>query len=105
MVLACQPFFSCPQFSQFREELISEAKKRRYIFLDQVSPTKQDLIFLEKYKYFLELPNKKTVEFRPLLPSDEFASRNFFYSLQETTVYFRFLQKRRVFSRKMLQKQ
>jgi acyl-CoA hydrolase/RimJ/RimL family protein N-acetyltransferase len=90
---------------QFREELINEAKKRRYIFIDQASPSKQDLIFLEKYKYYLELRNNKTAEFRPLLPSDEFASRNFFYSLQETTIYYRFFQKRRVFSRKMLQKQ
>jgi ribosomal protein S18 acetylase RimI-like enzyme len=45
------------------------------------------------------------VEFRPLLPSDEFASRNFFYSLKETTVYYRFFHKRNVFSRDMLQKQ
>ncbi len=90
---------------KFREELIDEAKKRRYIFSDQLPPSTQDLLFLENYKYHMTLPNNKTVEFRPLLPSDEFASRNFFYSLQETTVYYRFFQKRNVFSREMLQKQ
>ncbi|MFO7876282.1 MAG: GNAT family N-acetyltransferase [Desulfovermiculus sp.] len=90
---------------KFREELINEAKKRRYIFLDQLPPSKEDLIFLENYKFYKELPSKKTVEFRPLLPSDEFASRNFFYSLKETTVYYRFFHKRNVFSRDMLQKQ
>ena len=89
---------------KFREELINEAKKRHYIFSDQLPPTKQDLIFLENYKYYLRLPDEKTIEFRPLLPSDEFASRNFFYSLQETTVYYRFFQRRKVFSRDMLQK-
>ncbi len=90
---------------KFREELINEAKKRRYIFSDQLTPTKQDLLFLENYKYYKKLPNNKTVEFRPLLSSDEFASRNFFYSLQETTIYYRFFQKRNVFSREMLQNQ
>ncbi|MCF8029701.1 MAG: GNAT family N-acetyltransferase [Desulfohalobiaceae bacterium] len=90
---------------KFREELINEAKKRHYIFADQLPPTKQDLIFLEKYKYYLQLPEDKTVEFRPLLPSDEFASRNFFYSLQDTTVYYRFFQRRKIFSRNMLQEQ
>ncbi|MDZ7761356.1 MAG: GNAT family N-acetyltransferase [Desulfovermiculus sp.] len=90
---------------RFREELIEEAKKRRYIFHDQLPPSKLDLIFLENYKYHRKLPNNKTVEFRPLLPSDEFAFRNFYYSLKATTIYYRFFQKRNVFSRDMLQKQ
>ncbi len=90
---------------KFREELIKEAKKRHYIFSDQLPPRKEDLIFLEKYKYHLTLPNGRNVEFRPLLPSDEFASRNFFYSLKESTVYYRFFQKKKVFSREMLQRE
>ncbi len=89
----------------FREELISQAKKRHYIFSDQIPPTQQDLIFLENYKSYLQLPNGKSVEFRPLLPSDEFETRNFYYSLQENTVYYRFFNKRKVFSREMLQQQ
>jgi acyl-CoA hydrolase/GNAT superfamily N-acetyltransferase len=90
---------------KFREELISEAKKRHYIFADQLPPSQQDLIFLEDYKSHLELPNGKTIEFRPLLPSDEFAARNFYYSLQDTTVFYRFFYRRKIFSREMLQKQ
>lgn len=90
---------------EFREWLIEEAKKRRYIFSDQLPPTSQDLMFLENYKYYLEPSEEQTIEFRPLLPSDEFASRNFFYSLQDMTVYYRFFQRRKVFSRDMLQKQ
>lgn len=90
---------------RFREEIISEAKKRHYIFADQLPPSKQDLMFLENYKAHLELDNGKTVEFRPLLPSDEFATRNFYYSLQESTVFYRFFNRRKVFSREMLQKQ
>jgi RimJ/RimL family protein N-acetyltransferase len=53
----------------------------------------------------MKLANGKRVEFRPLLPSDEFESRHFFYSLQEDSIYYRFFNKRKVFSRKMLQQQ
>ncbi|MEA2059622.1 MAG: GNAT family N-acetyltransferase [Thermodesulfobacteriota bacterium] len=90
---------------KFRKQLIEEAKKRRYIFADQLSPTSQDLLFLDDYKYALKLPTEKNIEIRPLLPSDEFESRNFYYSLQETSIYYRFFNKRKVFSREMLQRQ
>ena len=90
---------------KFRDQLIEAAKKRHYIFGDQLPPSNQDLMFLENYKAHIELKNGKTVEFRPLLPSDEFATRNFYYSLQESTVFYRFFYKRKIFSREMLQKQ
>ncbi|MCK5542230.1 MAG: GNAT family N-acetyltransferase [Desulfobacterales bacterium] len=90
---------------KFRKELIEEAKKRRYIFIDQLSPTCQDLLFLDDYKSSMKLKNGSNIEFRPLLPSDEFESRNFYYSLQEDSIYYRFFNKRRVFSREMLQKE
>ncbi len=90
---------------KFRKDLIEAAKARRYIFPDQLPPTSQDLLFLENYKYTLPLSSGKQVEFRPLLPSDEFESRNFYYSLQESSIYYRFFNKRKVFSRDMLQQQ
>jgi len=90
---------------KFREELIEVAKKRHYIFADQLPPTTQDLLFLEGYKDTLKLKNGKIVEFRPLLPSDEFAYRNFFYSLQDKTIYMRFFYKMRTFSHEVVQKQ
>ncbi len=90
---------------KFRNELIEEAKKRHYIFADQLPPSTQDLMFLDKYQSSLPLENGKNIEFRPLLPSDEFESRHFYYSLQEDSIYYRFFNKRKVFSRDMLQKQ
>ncbi|MCP3875449.1 MAG: GNAT family N-acetyltransferase [Desulfobacteraceae bacterium] len=90
---------------KFRKNLIEEAKKRHYIFPDQLPPTTQDLLFLDQYLYSLKLANGKNVDFRPLLPSDEFESRHFYYSLQEDSIYYRFFNKRKVFSRDMLQKQ
>jgi len=90
---------------KFREELIEKAKERHYIFSDQLPPSQEDLIFLEGYKSVKELRNGKAALFRPLFPSDEFAYRNFFYSLQEKTIYFRFFYKMKVFSHEVLQKQ
>jgi acyl-CoA hydrolase len=89
---------------KFREELIEVAKKRHYIFADQLPPTTEDLLFLEGYKYTLKLNDGKIVEFRPLLPSDEFAYRNFFYSLQEKTIYMRYFYKMKTFSHEVVQK-
>ncbi|MBW2218281.1 MAG: GNAT family N-acetyltransferase [Deltaproteobacteria bacterium] len=90
---------------KFRDSLIKEAKKHRYIFGDQLPPSSDDLIFLENYKSVLELKNRRIVEFRPMLPSDEFSSRNFYYSLQEKTIFYRFFYKKKIFSHKMMQKQ
>ena len=90
---------------KFREELIEFAKQRHYIFKDQLPPAKEDLLFLEEYKRNVVLKNGKNVEFRPLLPSDEFAYRNFFYSLQEKTIYFRFFYRMQLFSHEVVQKQ
>jgi acyl-CoA hydrolase/GNAT superfamily N-acetyltransferase len=89
----------------FREELIDVAKKHHYIFADQLPPTRQDLLFLERYKSTRRLRNGKTVEFRPLLPSDEFNYRNFFYSLKEETIYLRFFYKIKLFSHEIAQKE
>jgi len=90
---------------KFREELIEVAKKRHYIFADQLPPSTDDLLFLEGYKRTVKLKNGKTIEIRPLLPSDEFGYRNFFYSLQEKTIYLRFFYKMRTFTHEMAQKQ
>ncbi len=65
----------------------------------------EDLIFLEGYKSTFHLSNGKSIEFRPLLPSDEFAFRNFFYSLQAETIYHRFFYYRGLFSHKAIQEQ
>ena len=81
------------------------AKRHHYIFRDQLPPSRDDLIFLENYKSTQTLKNGQTISFRPLLPSDEFAYRNFFYSLQEETIYFRFFYKMKLFSHEVVQKQ
>jgi len=90
---------------KFREELIEQAKERHYIFADQLPLVEDDLLFLEGYKESKELRDGQTVEFRPLLTSDEFDCRNFFYSLQEETIYYRFFYRMKVFSHEVVQRQ
>jgi len=90
---------------KFREELIDIAREKHYIFADQLPPSQDDLLFIEGYKSTLALPTGKTVEFRPLLPSDEFSYRNFFYSLQERTIYYRFFYKMKNFTHSVVQEQ
>jgi acyl-CoA hydrolase/GNAT superfamily N-acetyltransferase len=89
---------------KFRAQLVEEAKKHHYIFPDQLPPLQHDLIFVEKYKDTYRLPNGKTVEFKPLFPSDEFEYRNFFYSLQEKTIYSRFFYRVKLFPHEVIQK-
>jgi acyl-CoA hydrolase/GNAT superfamily N-acetyltransferase len=90
---------------KFRASLIDFARKRHYIFSDQLPPAQEDLLFLEGYKSNEKLKNGKILEIRPLLPSDEFAYRNFFYSLQENTIYYRFFYRMKLFSHEVIQKQ
>jgi acyl-CoA hydrolase/RimJ/RimL family protein N-acetyltransferase len=87
----------------FRAELVGAAKHHHYIFVDQLPPPAVDLIFIEDYKSTARLKNGRTITVRPLLPSDEIAYRNFFYSLQQETIFFRFFRNIKVFSHKMAQ--
>jgi acyl-CoA hydrolase/GNAT superfamily N-acetyltransferase len=87
----------------FREEIISGAKRNRYIFPDQLPPPAIDLMFIEEYKSRIQLKSGQMLSVRPLLPSDEIAYRNFLYSLGEETIYLRFFHPIHVFSRKMAQ--
>jgi acyl-CoA hydrolase/GNAT superfamily N-acetyltransferase len=87
----------------FRAGLIESAKRNRYIFADQLPPPAEDLIFIEEYKSRSLLRSGKAMSVRPLLPSDEIAFRNFFYSLEKATVSMRFFSHIKIFSREMAQ--
>ncbi|MGV8073131.1 MAG: GNAT family N-acetyltransferase [Syntrophobacteraceae bacterium] len=82
---------------KFREELIEFAKTRHYIFPDQLPPHQDDLLFLERYRSAFELKDGKVLAIRPILPSDEFAFRDFFYSLRQETIFSRFFYHKRLF--------
>ncbi len=87
----------------FREHLIESAKTFHYIFADQLAPRAEDLLFLERYKSRFTLKDGRRMSIRPIMPTDEFGYRNFFYSLREETVYYRFFRRVRLFPREMAQ--
>jgi len=89
----------------FRSELIEAAKRHHYIFKDQIPPLFEDLLFLEDYKSTYVLKTGKRLSFRPLLPSDEFEYRNFFYSLQKETIYRRFFFPMELFTHEVVQQE
>jgi len=89
----------------YRADLIEVAKQRHYIFKDQIPPSFEDLLFLEKYKSTYLPKNGKMLFFRPLLASDEFAYRNFFYSLKRETVYRRFFFHMELFTHEIAQQE
>lgn len=90
---------------EFRADLIETAKQRHYIFKDQIPPSFEDLLFLENYKSTYELKDGNILSFRPLLPSDEFAYRNFFYSLGKETVYRRYFFHMELFTHEIAQQE
>ncbi|MFH1152835.1 MAG: GNAT family N-acetyltransferase [Pseudomonadota bacterium] len=88
---------------KFRAQIIELAKSRHYIFADQMTPLEDDLLFLEDYKTTVELKDGRSIDVRPLLPSDELSSRNFFYSLKDETIFYRFFYPKKIFDHKVIQ--
>ena len=89
---------------RFRKPLMEKAKLHHYIFQDQIAPPKEDWMALERYTVDLTLPNGTKIHFRPIRPSDEFMSRNFFYKLEEKSIYYRFFQNVRSWPHEKAQK-
>jgi len=77
---------------RFRKALMEKSKRHHYIFKDQIAPSTEDWLALERYSTDLVLSDGTKVHFRAIRPSDEFMSRNFFYKLEEKSIYFRFFQ-------------
>lgn len=71
----------------FRDDLINYAKKRSIVHMDQMPITLRG--YPEKYEHVEEFGDTE-VFFRPVKPTDEGMQREFFYSLSDESVYYRF---------------
>jgi acyl-CoA hydrolase/RimJ/RimL family protein N-acetyltransferase len=71
----------------FREQLLQEAKLRKYVFVDQLPPLGVYPAELEKRA---TLPNGTEILLRPIKPTDERLEQEFLYSLSDETIYRRF---------------
>lgn len=75
---------------KFREFLLDEAKKLRFVYQDQQLASGADE-FPERHRQSFELRDGRQIHFRPIRPVDEKGLRRFFYSLSKEDVYFRFM--------------
>lgn len=73
----------------FRDDLLDYAKKRNLVHVDQMPLTICGRFYPEKYEHIVPFGDID-VFFRPIKPTDEALQREFFYSLSDQTVYYRF---------------
>lgn len=73
----------------FRDELLSAAKERRYVFIDQICAP---AVYPQDLEQPWDTGKGLRVLLRPLRLTDETKLNDFFYSLSDDTIYKRFLQ-------------
>ena len=73
----------------FRDDLLAYAKKRNLVHMDQMPLAMAGRFYPEQYEHVQELSDIR-VFFRPVKPTDEAMERDFFYSLSDETIYYRF---------------
>ncbi len=87
---------------KFREDLLKAAKKKFYIYQDQL--LRQDCIYPERYETYWQNKAGQQIFFRPVKPTDEKKVQELIYSLSEPDFYKRFLQKVKIFPHEAAQK-
>jgi acyl-CoA hydrolase/GNAT superfamily N-acetyltransferase len=86
---------------KFREELLEQAKLRRYIFIDQLPPLG---VYPTELETYVTLRADLKILFRPIKPTDEAMMQELFYSLSEDSIYYRFFHRTQVMSHKKVQR-
>lgn len=82
---------------RFREQLLKQAKQIRYVYDDQIISSPLGQFYPEKWERYQAFGSDTEVLFRPIKPTDERALQEFFYSLPDEDIYYRFLSSMRVF--------
>jgi acyl-CoA hydrolase/GNAT superfamily N-acetyltransferase len=80
-----------------RAELLAEAKRRHYVFLDQAAPPATYPDELERH---VTLPDGSRVLLRPVRATDDPLIRDLFYSSQPQTIYQRFMNTKLTYPRR-----
>ena len=82
---------------KFRERLLDQAKQIRYVYQDQILPPTFEPLYPGQWETHQLFPSDLQLFFRPIKPTDERALQEFFYSLPDQDIYYRFLSAMRVF--------
>jgi len=82
---------------KFRERLLEQAKKLSYVYEDQILPPIFEPLYPGQWETEQVFRDGRRVFFRPIKPTDERALQEFFYSLPDQDIYYRFLSAMKVF--------
>ncbi len=82
---------------KFREGLLAEAKALRYVYQDQILPPIFEPLYPGQWEVTQVFGNDQEILFRPIKPTDERAVQEFFYTLPDQDIYYRFLSAMKVF--------
>ena len=82
---------------RFRERLLAEAKSLNYVYQDQILPPIYEPLYPGQWETHQVFPPNENLFFRPIKPTDERALQEFFYSLPDQDIYYRFLSAMKVF--------
>ncbi|MCU0571946.1 MAG: GNAT family N-acetyltransferase [Syntrophobacteraceae bacterium] len=82
---------------KFRERLLAEAKTLRFVYQDQILPPIFEPLYPGQWEAYQLFPGEEKVFFRPIKPTDERAVQEFFYSMPDQDIYYRFLSAMRAF--------
>ncbi|MHA2298115.1 MAG: GNAT family N-acetyltransferase [Candidatus Hodarchaeales archaeon] len=77
----------------FRELLLEEAKKQKYVYEDQqlsYNDSGEVILYPDKYETYFETKDDKRLFFRPIWTTDERKLQELFYSLDDQSRYYRF---------------
>jgi len=87
----------------FRNEILKEAKKRKYIFADQKEMPAKSTRYPKELESRMPLPDGTELFFRPIRASDETILRNMLYLCSERSIAFRFFKPIKSFPHKFIQ--
>ena len=82
---------------RFREQLLEEAKRIKYVYEDQILSPPSGRFYPDEWETYKEFGPDLKMFFRPIKPTDERALQEFFYSLPDEDIYYRFLSSMKVF--------
>lgn len=89
--------------ADFRNEILVQAKNRKYIYSDQKELPTNELQYPREFETEKPLSDGTVLFFRPMRPTDDKLIRDLLYSCSEQSIAFRFIRKIQAFPHKFIQ--
>ncbi len=88
---------------KFRSWLLAEAKRRRFVYRDQIEPEVKTSIYPKALEANVRTKDGTPYRIRPIKPTDEPMLHEMFYQFTQETIYQRFFTVKKYFEHKNLQ--